>query len=292
MTLTPDQIEEFRQQGVLRVTGVFSSADLQSVIDEVAEFIDRRAVELSAEGKVTDLHRDEPFARRYALLYAQSQEMGKGLDIMQQLGPRMFEFLFHPGLLDVLQTLLGPDLTCNPIQHLRAKPPDDFEPHTGPSFHMAPWHQDAAVMMPEAEGSDVITCWLPLQEAKADMGCMEVIPGLVDDGYLRHQKAGGTTIVPDLMPLHSPRVMECEQGDVILMSRFTPHRSRPNISDACRWSLDLRYQPTGQHTGRTGHPDFVVRSTDPTPLIDHQAWTKLWKDAFENPKGTVGHRAE
>ena len=150
MTLTPYQIEEFRQQGVLRVTGVFSSADLQSVIDEVAEFIDRRAVELSAEGKVTDLHRDEPFARRYALLYAQSQEMGKGLDIMQQLGPRMFEFLFHPGLLDVLQALLGPDLTCNPIQHLRAKPPDEFEPHTGPSFHMAPWHQDAAVMMPEA----------------------------------------------------------------------------------------------------------------------------------------------
>jgi phytanoyl-CoA hydroxylase len=78
------------------------------------------------------------------------------------------------------------------------------------------------------------------------------------------------------------------------MSRFTPHRSLPNSSDKCRWSLDLRYQPTGQHTGRTGHPDFVVRSrANPDSVLrEHATWCDLWTDAFENPRGVVAHRAE
>ncbi|MBT4100142.1 MAG: mitomycin antibiotic biosynthesis protein [Gemmatimonadetes bacterium] len=291
MTLRSDQIVEFREQGLLRVRGVLNPEDLQPVIDEIAEFIDRRALQLHQDGKITDLHTDEPFQRRYGLLFGQSREMGKGLDIMQMLGPRMFNFLHTESLLDTLESLLGREITCNPIQHLRAKPPDEFEPQTGPSFHMAPWHQDAAVMMPEAENSDVITCWMPLLRATPEMGCMEVMPGIVGDGYLRHQKEGGTTIVEELLPQQQATVMDCEQGDIVLMSRFTPHRSRPNLSEHCRWSLDLRYQPTGQHTGRTGHPDFVVRSQDPANRISHDEWKRLWKDAQDNPRGVVGHRA-
>ena len=78
------------------------------------------------------------------------------------------------------------------------------------------------------------------------------------------------------------------------MSRFTPHRSTPNLTDEYRWSLDLRYQPTGQHTGRTGHPDFIARSRqDPAcELSDYNEWCRLWVDAFENPRGFVGHRGE
>ena len=71
------------------------------------------------------------------------------------------------------------------------------------------------------------------------------------------------------------------------------HRSEPNTSDRCRWSLDLRYQTTGQHTGRTAHPDFIVRSREnpETVLSEHQEWCDLWIDAFENPRGFAGHRS-
>jgi phytanoyl-CoA hydroxylase len=81
---------------------------------------------------------------------------------------------------------------------------------------------------------------------------------------------------------------------VVLMSRFTPHRSTPNFSDQCRWSLDLRYQPTGQHTGRTGHPDFIARShRDPaSELSNYKEWCHRWVDAFESPNGVVMHRGE
>ena len=39
-----------------------------------------------------------------------------------------------------------------------------------------------------------------------------------------------------------------------------PHASLPNISEQYRWSLDLRYNETGQPTGRSHFPEFIARS--------------------------------
>lgn len=294
MRLTAEQLAEFNTRGVITARAVLTHDDLQPVIDELSAWIDERARALHAEGEIADLHEDAPFATRYGLLFKQCPAIGRGMDIMHYRGRAMFEFLRNENLLDLLESLLGPELTCNPIQHLRAKPPQAYENRQGPSFHNAPWHQDAGVMMPEAEGSAVVTCWLPLAEATVETGCMEVLPGLVETGYLRHLAAGGTTIAPEAMPQTEPIPLECIRGDVVLMSRFTPHRSTPNYSDQCRWSLDLRYQPTGQPTGRTGHPDFVARSrrAPSSELTDHETWCRLWIDAFENPRGVVAHRGE
>ena len=294
MKLTTEQIAEFNARGAIIARAALTYDDLQPVIDELSAWIDERARVLHAEGQLADLHEDAPFATRYGLLFKQCPDIGRGMDIMHYRGRAMFAFLRNENLLDLLESLLGPELTCNPIQHLRSKPPQAYENREGPSFHNAPWHQDAGVMMPEAEGSDVVTCWLPLAAATVESGCMEVLPGLVETGYLRHLAAGGTTIAPEAMPPIEPIPLECKRGDVVLLSRFTPHRSTPNYSDQCRWSLDLRYQPTGQHTGRTGHPAFVARSRrDPSSeLTDYEEWYRLWIDAFENPRGVVAHRGE
>ena len=196
---------------------------------------------------------------------------------MHYRGRAMSEFLHNPNLLDAVESLTGSQIECNPIQHLRAKPPEEFDPHRGPSFHVVPWHQDAGVMMAEAEGSNIITCWLPLGDATSEMGCMQVLPGVHRDGYRRHVAGGGATIAPEAMPETEPLSLECYQGDVVFLSRFTPHRSTPNLSNRCRWSLDLRYQTTGHHTGRTAHPAFVVRSRErpETVMRDYETWKRL-----------------
>ena len=249
---------------------------------------------MKEEGKIEDLCEDEPFETRYGRLFAQCREIGNGLDIMNYRGKAVFDFLHNKNLLDVIESLVGPDIVCNPIQHLRPTPPIRYYEDSSPASHIGPLHQDAGVIMPEAEGSDIITCWLPLGDATAEMGCLEVLPGVVNSGYLRHQPEGGTSIYPEDIPEIEPESMDCYRGDLVLMSRFTPHRGMPNRSDKCRWSMDLRYHPTGHHTGRTGHPDFVVRSqSDPDSVMhDHEAWCRLWIDAFENPKGVVMHRAD
>ena len=176
MKLSTEQIAEFNTRGVIIAREALTHDDLQPVIDELSAWIDARARTLHDEGEIADLHEDAPFATRYGLLFKQSPEIGRGMDIMHYRGQAMFAFLRNENLLDLLESLLGPELICNPIQHLRAKPPQAYENREGPSFHNAPWHQDAGVMMPEAEGSDVVTCWLPLAEATVETGCMEVLP--------------------------------------------------------------------------------------------------------------------
>ena len=294
MALSREQIREFEEEGVLVAQGVLSAADTQPVIEELEGFIDSRALALHGESKIGALHVEAPFERRYGLLFDQCREIGQGMDIMHYRGRAIFEFLGNQRLLDAVEGLVGPEITCNPIQHIRAKPPAAYEGHSGPSFHAVPWHQDAGVMMPEAENSAVVTCWLPLGDSTVEMGCLQALPRAVQSGYLGHLKEGGTTIRPELMPDTEPRMLECALGDVVFLSRFTPHRSEANRSDRCRWSMDLRYQPTGHHTGRTGHPDFIVRSPSQPERVmaDYQTWCQLWVDAFENPRGFVGHRGE
>ena len=298
MTLSQKQIDAFNRDGFVIARGLLHDEDLQPLIDELSDWVDARARQLFIEEEITDLHEDQPFEIRFGLLFGQSKRMDEVMDIMHARGRAMFDFLHNPKLLDATQSFTGPEIVCNPIQHLRAKPPVRFDPDTGPSLYVVPWHQDAGVMMPEAEESNIVTCWVPLGNATTEMGCVQAVPGVHGRGYLRHQAAGGTTIatnvMPDLLQGVEPRSLACSKGDVIFLSRFTPHRSTPNRSDKCRWSLDLRYQTTGHHSGRTAHPEFVVRSrSEPSTVMrDAEEWRRLWIDAFENPRGSAAHRTE
>jgi phytanoyl-CoA hydroxylase len=291
MGLTANQVSSFREKGVLVVENVLTAGDLASVIAEYAAWIDRRACELAAEGKVTELCLDAPFERRLGLLYAQTPEITNGLDIMLVRGPATFAFLRNERLLDAVETLVGPEITCSPIQHVRAKPPA-ADAGTGVGFYNVPWHQDAGVTLEEADDSDIITCWMPLVDATIENGCMEVMPGAWKRGYLEHQADGGTTIRRDLLPEIAPMPVPVKKGGVIFMHRYTPHRSTPNYTDTVRWSLDLRYQPSGTPTGRPFHPEFVARSRShsETVLTDHAAWSQRWQQALETSKGMRAHR--
>jgi hypothetical protein len=70
------------------------------------------------------------------------------------------------------------------------------------------------------------------------------------------------------------------------MHKLTPHRSTPNFTDQVRWSLDLRYQPTGQPTGRAWWPAFVARSEaqPESVLTDYELWRERWEQALADPR--------
>lgn len=291
MSLTAEQVQQFRERGYLVAEGVLTDDDLAPVIAEYAEWIDRRAKELAAEGKITELHTDAPFEQRAALLYAQSPDILKNMDIMNVRGEASFQFLHNAHLLDAVESFIGGEIVCSPIQHVRAKPPAALSGENS-GFYNVPWHQDAGVTWEEADDSDIITCWLPLVDATVENGCMEVLPDVWKQGYREHQALGGTTIRPDLLPDTAPQPVPVRKGGIIFMHRYTPHRSTPNFTDAVRWSLDLRYQPTGTPTGRPFHPEFVARSRQhpETVLTDHAEWSRRWETALANAHGVQAHR--
>ncbi|MBV9470297.1 MAG: phytanoyl-CoA dioxygenase family protein [Abitibacteriaceae bacterium] len=293
MKLSDEQVKAFREDGVVVVEHVVTDADLAPVIQEYEAWIDQRARQLQAEGEITELYPNEPFETRFAKLYEQSPRIADGMDIMQMRGPAMFNFLRNDNLLDAVECLVGPEILCNPIQHIRAKPPAKVSGE-GAGFYNVPWHQDSGVTWEEADNSEIVTCWMALVDATVENGCMQVLPGVWKQGHLEHQAEGGTTIRPDLLPDVEPRPVPVGKGGVVFMHRHTPHTSTPNYSDGVRWSLDLRYQKAGTPTGRPFHPAFIARSRENPSrvLTDHAEWSRLWVEALENAKNMKAHRVK
>ncbi|SFI62957.1 Phytanoyl-CoA dioxygenase (PhyH) [Paenibacillus sp. UNC496MF] len=291
MRLTVEQIIAYQTEGYLIVPEVLSEADLRPVIGELEREIDERARRLFSEGKLKALYEEEPFERRYAFLYRECREIGKGFDIQHLLGEAMFRHLGSEKLLDVAECLLGSEISCNPIQHLRAKLPSAYAGDEPDYFQNVPWHQDCAVTTPDSDASEIITFWMPLVDATAETGCMEVMPGAFKQGYLDHRAEGGTMIDPAKLPEIVPVRAECPKGSLVIMNKYTPHRGIGNRSGIVRWSIDLRYHKTGANSGRSFQPSFPVRSArDPESVLrDAGEWRRLWREVSE-AKGQKLHR--
>jgi len=293
MTLKAAQIEQFKAEGYLVVRGGLKDGDLDPVIREYEAHIDKRARELKAEGKISSLHEGEPFERRLAHICREHNAMYRELDIMHLRGRASFEFLRNENLLDIVEGIVGPEITCSPIQHIRPKLPAGLTPEGGDP-HVAPWHQDAGVTWADADPYFILTVWIPLTEATVENGCLQIIPRTHGKGLMQHHtKPGvGTVIMDEEMPQSAVLTLPMQKGDLLLMHKEIPHCSTANTSDKIRWSMDLRYQETGTPTGRPFHPDFVARSraNPASVLTDHAEWSRRWVEALERGKGMRGHR--
>ncbi len=288
MKLNADQIRFFEEQGYLALDGVLEPSDLDPVQAAYEAWIDERARELLADDRIIDLYSDASFDARIGLLAEQCSTILDGMDIMQARLPAMCGLLQCANLLDAVEGLVGSEITCNPIQHIRAKPPDRVNSN---GYYVVPWHQDAAVTWAEADDTNIVTCWIAFVDATVENGCMEVLPGVFKLGYLPHHTGGaGTTIRPDVLPEGTPVDVPVKRGGVVFMSRFTPHRSTPNNTDMVRWSIDLRYQPTGLPTGRPFYPEFAVRSSGTPQAINYLSWSQRWQDALAASHGVKAHR--
>lgn len=279
MALSVAQKDHFDREGFVVVRQGLQDKDISPVIEEYEEFISARALELRDEGKIEDLHETEPFERRLIHLHRQCNEIYPHLDIMHLRGKEMFRFLRNETLLDMVEDVLGTsEITCNPIQHMRPKLPVE-DPEGG--HHIAKWHQDIAVMLEEADPIFILTVWIALAEATPENGCMEIIPRIQGQGLLHKTSAA---LTPEEMPKGEQLALPMHKGDVLLMHKEIPHRSYPNQSETVRWSIDLRFQPTGTPTGRYYWPDFPVRSkSNPdSVLVDHEVWSNMWQKALSS----------
>lgn len=283
MRLTVDQLIRFQTDGLLVAEQVLTDADLQPVIDELESIIDTRAKQLYTEGKIKELHENEPFDRRLIYLHEQCPEIEHHFDVMYLLGEAVFRFFHNDNLLDAVECLLGEEISCNPIQHLRAKKPVKDTKAIDYNENVL-WHQDAGVIQEEADHSDIITFWIPLVDATEETGCMQLMPGVFKQGILPHVTEPTAAIAPDALPQIDPVLAECRKGGIVIMNKFTPHAGTFNRSNRIRWSLDLRFHKTGAHSGRSFYPSFPVRSrsNSDSVMMDHKQWERMWKQALAN----------
>lgn len=102
-----------------------------------------------------------------------------------------------------------------------------------------PWHQDNGYtpLVPE----EYVTCWLALDDAEVDNGCLWVIPGSHRQGTLRHQNGAGPFRVGHDGPDADGVPVPVRRGSVLVFSSLLLHRSGPNVTDRPRRAWILQY---------------------------------------------------
>jgi hypothetical protein len=309
--LTKAQVEQFKEQGYLLVQGLLDpEKDLDPIIEEYKGVLDQLARDLYAEGKISSLYEELPFGERLIQIYRESGKVhaqyfdfslpqgGVQETTPMWVGPAVFRALTNADLLDAVESIIGPEIYSNPVQHVRLKPPERLTPVDDQGrvqLGATPWHQDNGVVLPEADETEMLTVWFPLLDAPIEAGPLKIIPYSHREGLRTHcpGRISGLTIPDNLLELDEELPMPMKRGDVLFLHRRTCHASLSNMSDNIRWSFDLRYNPIGQATGRGAFPGFVARSRShpETELHDAEAWAQLWYDTRQHMAETNYNKA-
>ncbi|MCW5250353.1 MULTISPECIES: phytanoyl-CoA dioxygenase family protein [unclassified Streptomyces] len=178
----------------------------------------------------------------------------------------------HPGLLDHVEALIGPDILFHYSKlHLKA-------PQVG---SVVEWHQDFAYY--PHTNTDLVTALLYLDDTTTENSALQAIPGshlrgLADhyvDGFFRGKVVGADA--PD--PSHAVAI-EAPAGSVVFIHPLLLHYSSPNRSDRFRRAFLPAYRAADAypiHFGaHAGHNEAGVRllrgSVSDTARVEGGTW--------------------
>jgi ectoine hydroxylase-related dioxygenase (phytanoyl-CoA dioxygenase family) len=230
--LTDSQVRFFHEEGYLILNDVFTRADLQPLRHEFEARIDRKAHQLYEKGQLPNLHASESFDRRLACIYHDSKDAGEAI-IRELEGPaggghhgvEMFRVIAHPKLLAVVEALVGPEIIGSSVYRVRPKIP-------GIGRGIVPWHQDSGYFAQLCDEHLILTVWIPLVDANAYNGCMQILPRVHRRGIVTHHTGGnaGFLMIEDNDLPGDPRqaiTAEAPLGSVVLMRTDTQTTASP-----------------------------------------------------------------
>jgi ectoine hydroxylase-related dioxygenase (phytanoyl-CoA dioxygenase family) len=272
--------DEFQSQGYAILRGVIEPAVQAKVREELSAVVDFLADTLCSQYKVPHPHKGESFETRLVKLYeGRLDEAPPNLRYYAHR-PGIHGLFFHPGLLDVIESILGQEVRLYPNYSIRPKFPD----WKGTEVL---WHQDGGYTSAygNTDGSEVgsmrmVNVWSPLVHARVENGCMQFIPGSHKLGPMPHaKKEFYLEIEQQHMAPHIGKAInvEVDPGDVVLFDNLMMHRGLPNRSSKIRWSLDWRYQDATQSTMRKEQGHMARSRRDPSSVVrDGEQWASLW----------------
>lgn len=289
--LSQSQLDQFEKDGVLVLPGVLPVETLAAVRAEYAALLDGLYAGWHRQGLVPAPGRLD-FWQKLRVSYRAGCDWFQPMDISLpggeieadtpfHFGPAVFAMITAPRLLNIVEDLLGPEITSNPIQHLRLKPPaetlaaDEIRAHVGATA----WHQDRAVAHAEGDATRMVTVWLAISDATVENGCLQAVPG--KPRMYPHCPMRQTCIAPGLLDETRAMPLPVPAGGAVILHPLTPHASLENRSEHFRWSFDIRFNVTGEPTGRAHFPAFVARSArrPERVLTDWRGWRDMWETA-------------
>lgn len=216
LATTDEHLAQFDTDGCFLIDGLFTDAECDHIVDR----LERTAFEL-ALGQPDD----GPLSYRPMMHLADDELLRIATD--PRWGP-------------IVLPLLGPSARLYWEQGV-AKPAQ--------ARTELPWHQDNgyAPTIPE----QYVTCWLALDDADIDNGCLWVQPGSHHTGTLKHHSVDGSPFRGGYDGADTGIPVEVRRGSVLVFSSLIMHRSGPNVTDRPRRAWILQYCPADAIHART-----------------------------------------
>ncbi len=148
-----DQYSSYKQNGFLKVPGLIAADDIARLLAWTEDLMTGRVQVPGAEFQPSDKPNPD-FLQKFTRVH-----------MLHRLHETAEWGLLHPRVLDVLEALIGPDVTA--LQSMLF-----FNP---PGRGGQGWHQDAYYIRTYPE--TLIGAWIALEEADVDNGCLWVAPG-------------------------------------------------------------------------------------------------------------------
>jgi hypothetical protein len=165
------------------------------------------------------------------------------------------ELIRHPGILDAVEDILGPNLLVWGSSFFTKDAHD-------PGY--VSWHQDSTYW--GLDPADIVTAWIAFSESTAENGAMRVIPGSHKLDQLAHRDtfaegnllSRGQEIAVEVDEAKA-HMLVLQPGEMSLHHVRLIHGSDPNPSDKRRIGFAIRYLPT--------HVRQVVGTHDSASLV-------------------------
>jgi ectoine hydroxylase-related dioxygenase (phytanoyl-CoA dioxygenase family) len=188
---------------------------------------------------------DDLDAEKEQLLQQQGQ---KGISIPSQINftskinfrnPELQSFIADSRFVELATSILGPDVRLYWDQSVYKRPEANRD---------FPWHQDTGYV--PTEPMHYLTCWLALDDATIENGCVWIQPGSHHKGMVEHVKTdigwlcyfGDNEGIP----------VELKKGSMVIFQSLLFHRSTPNRSQTTRKGYVIQYSTEGSFNPKTG----------------------------------------
>lgn len=210
--ITTANISFYREYGYLVATGLFSTTEIAELKADTAKIFKGHYGVIEGMLPVGESESDNDIMKKYVAIH-----------FPHKISPVIKKYLAHQPVVGVLEQIVSPNIKCMQSM-LFVK---------GPGKAGQAWHQDE-FYIPTRDKS-LTGVWIAIDDATVENGCLWVIPGSHQPGYIMSRIANHSDEYADVDTIDvsgyisgSIIPLEAKKGDVVFFNGYLLHSSLRN----------------------------------------------------------------